>query len=648
MTLRLLRLLGGAAAILALVALPVSAAPAPVPAHVLAQELAPSLDVTLEDVQPQVLQADRDLTIRGNVRNAGAEAWTDVRAQVVMARNPFTLHHELDTAYGDDPGPAAAALRRPLPDQVLDLGTIDAQDVRSFSVTVEHDDLGILGAEGVYPVGIVLTGIDPSGEVVEDAGSASSFVPLVEDDPEPVPTGVLVPFVSAVVDPLGDPSGLLEDLGRLDRLATAAGSVPSAARTLAVDVALLDGLDAAGDTEPLALEVRDAIVDLARTSDTNLIRYAEPDESALVADESFLGATRRATREVADRFGLASPTIARLSAGTLTADVLARTTADLLAVPRADLTGWTRSDGQVLRAGGVGVVVSQSLPGPGRSGTAAVVRQRLLADAALTNFTRRLDPASRGTVLTILPALWDPGLAPSRLGAAFSADLVEPASVAAQRADAEPLASTLPRTAASTGLEPARVLAASALQDAGAELARIVSDPATVTRDVDRHVATALSLRWADEDGLSFTRDIADELRTNVDAVTLTSPRTATLSGRTGSFPVTISNDSAYEVEVGVLFEATNRSVTVAEGETLTIGPDGRRTVTVEVDMDDQQSTIVTARLRTADGSAFGQPTDLNVRASNVGTVIWITMGVTAVVFALTMVRRFRKRGDAS
>src|SRR5690606_4750908 len=121
-----------------------------------------------------------------------------------------------------------------------------------------------------------------------------------------------------------------------------------------------------------------------------------------------------------------------------------------------------------------------------------------------------------------------------------------------------------------------------------------------------------------------------------------------TLSGRTGSFPVTISNDSAYEVEVGVLFEATNRSVTVAEGETLTIGPDGRRTVTVEVDMDDQQSTIVTARLRTADGSAFGQPTDLNVRASNVGTVIWITMGVTAVVFALTMVRRFRKRGDAS
>src|SRR5690606_1881700 len=128
-----------------------------------------------------------------------------------------------------------------------------------------------------------------------------------------------------------------------------------------VDVALLDGLEALGADEPLALEILEGIVDLADDSDTHLTRYAQPDEAVLVTREAFLGATRRATREVADRHALSAPTIARLEPGTLTADLLARTTADVLLVPHADVPDHTRADGQVLRAGGVGLVVSQQL-----------------------------------------------------------------------------------------------------------------------------------------------------------------------------------------------------------------------------------------------------------------------------------------------
>ncbi|MBK5216394.1 MAG: hypothetical protein JJE02_02300 [Propionibacteriales bacterium] len=290
--------------------------------------------------------------------------------------------------------------------------------------------------------------------------------------------------------------------------------------------------------------------------------------------------------------------------------------------------------------------LDESVPG---EDSVVTLRQRIVSESALAVLQRAIDPESNADAIAIVGADWNPG--PSweagRLNDAFSAPWVNAAGLDSLLTRPIGEFDGTVRAAKNARSEPvnrAQLLAATQLRNTVSILSSILIDAAAVETAAAQDVAQAVSQRWRSNrsTGLKSAQGAAKRADRQLDKITIEGPPRVTLSSESGSFPLTISNGTDHEVNVGVRVDSSNPALIIPGVKPVTIAAGERHTLTVNVDVGDHGSASLTASLVTPDDRAFGVPAVFNVRSSTIGAVLWVGLALAGLLIVVAIARRFR------
>jgi hypothetical protein len=281
-------------------------------------------------------------------------------------------------------------------------------------------------------------------------------------------------------------------------------------------------------------------------------------------------------------------------------------------------------------------------------------RQRLLADT-LTTVTELPDTQR---LLVMAP---EPDWRPSALGARMVVDTVagtpwlRPTSLAAALAR-EP--STMDRTLAPYGPEqraqelPAAQVAAVRRQYAGLRDYRaVVSDPDEV--GVTARTAPSRGLAaWQREhpgERAALRARISGQVQQATSSVRTVSSGSITVSGTSGTIPVTVENAGPLPVTVGLTMTSTPPQLFTAEPvPAFEVAPGRRTSVEVTAEVIAAGSIPVVVQLTTAQGAPFGDATVLTVQSSAYANaariLVQVALGALLLAVVVHGVRRARRR----
>lgn len=627
-----------------------------------------SLRTTITGVSPSVLDENSTVTLSGEVTNTGETPWTDVQAYLVIPRQPQTDVEGLRGSISSNPGyagPRVVAIG-----QFDEIGDLPAGDTRTFRVRVPGDELPIAAIDGVYPVGVQILATDDQGERSADSVSrAVTLLPRMTADHAQAPATVVWPFVMPVArdaqGALVDVSTLIESIsaaGQLRNLLDAARAQTPGSRGVAVDPALVMAVDDLaegrdprvddGDRQSAAL-FRDDLIALAAGPSSRTLDFDRTDVLALSRDgvrgQRLLEVSDDATSSAIRRFGLSTNRLSWPTSGTADADLLSTLAGGddrQVLLDSDNLADWETDLGPALNVqtpnGSQDLLVDEDLTAnlPGVE-TAVTLRQRVLASAALASLARDGDSSSRSAALAVVDPGWDPGPR-NATDPVPAVDFIKPTALDDLRtgvytgeiepvADAEPIPPRL-TGAIDRALDESKILAAAANDGRSVDAARA------------RSVASLLGVRWRGmaDTGVEIAQALASGFRDDIAAITVMGPGSVTLSSSQGAFPLTISNGSRESVSVGVELRTSNPALDLPDQDPVEIAAGERLTLTVDVDLAQQNATIVTAQLLTPDGEPFGEASEFNVRSSSVGVVLWATMGAAGLFVLFALTRRFR------
>lgn len=651
-----------------------------------ADEKKPSLSVRLTALTPTVLKKGADVTMRGTVTNNNDFTWDNVQAYLVIPRSPFTSRAQVNDAKTHSNSYTGERVVEI--DSFDNVGDLASGSTRTFTVKVPYEQLGITGADGVYPVGIQILATGEDGIRSNDAvARATTFIPLLHDPPKAqIPTAVAWPFLMPTYRGPDGTYARLDELvravnngGRLRNMLGVAASSPADTGTVIIDPALLVAVDeiARGkrvdpDTPLTADEKLGAekfvtdLAALARRDRCWVVDYDRPDLLALNRDSDIgsplKASVASATRGALADFNISCRGVSWPRAGSATASLVkdVRGAGDQPIIVAADnLVGWDRREGSLVNvgtpAGPVPLLVDDALDEsvPGED-SVVTLRQRIASESALAVLQRAIDPESAADAITLVDPRWDPGAAweEGRFNDALTVPWVAAAGLDSMLTrpigtfdgsiepdpDSTPLGADLLRRA--TKLNDTTKLMSSVLLDAGPLRA-------TMTQDV----AQAVSGRWRSDQATARASISGAQRRADgtLTKITVKGPPRVTLSSDKGSFPFTISNRTGHRVRVGLRIDSSNPALTIPDIKPVTIDADQRRTVTANVLVGNQGSASVEARLMTQDKATFGEPAVFNVRSSVLGTVIWVGFGVAGALLVLAFGRRFlRMRRSAA
>lgn len=639
----------------------------------------PDIKVAIRSLSPSRLAPGSNVTMTGTVTNRNEQTWSAVQAYLVIPASPFTTRAQIDEAVSN--GDSYTGVR------VVDVGTFDelgdlapGQSHR-FRITVPYEQLGVTGAEGVYPVGVQILATDDNGiRSPEAVARATTFLPLISSDQDPVPTSILWPFLMpdyrGADGTYAKPAQLLRSVsagGQLRNLLDLASSSNGGATAL-VDPALLVGVDDLANARhlPKDVEITDDqkaeaatfltdLLTFARSTSPWVLDYDRPDVLALSQNSDLRRPLRAAIDRVTDsvlaKYQLSGrrvswPTRDGVTRGLLTS--LRGNGDSPVIVNAASLPDWEPRLGSLVKytsASGplpllVNDVLDADMPGPD---TVLTLRQRVLSDAALAVLERAIDPDSRADSVTMVDPQWDPGArwATGQLPAAFTAPFTRGASL--DSVLTRPLAAytgDVPTAAKARPLSRAQLTEASEIVSKGATLSSVISQSDAVDEALARKVAGVLGVRWRLDRSTGFALAAAQSRQTGaeLDKISIEAPPSVTLSSSKGGFPLTIRNDTGEEIRIGVDLDSSNPALAIPSVGSVDVAAGERRTLTVQVDLGRQRTTFLTARLTTADGKDVGSPTTFKVRSSSIGTVLWVAMGLAALFVLATLVRRFHRR----
>lgn len=133
--------------------------------------------------------------------------------------------------------------------------------------------------------------------------------------------------------------------------------------------------------------------------------------------------------------------------------------------------------------------------------------------------------------------------------------------------------------------------------------------------------------------------------------ITIEAPDGVTLSGTSGGFNVSVRNDLDEPVTVAI--DATADSgASIEVANPIRLAAHSRTSVPIDASMSRTGVHNVTLRLTDTDGTALGAEDTLPLRTGQAGVVIWAIIGTGAtilfVAIAIRLVRRFRRRGEAT
>lgn len=638
----------------------------------------PDVTVRINSVSPSVLEDGDAVTLAGTIRNDGDATWTSAQAYLVIPRTPFTTRQQVTDAVESKAvytGERVVEL-----DSIDNVGTLEPGSTRPFRVRVPYGDLGITGAEGVYPVGVQILATAEDGTRDTTAiARATTFMPLMSDDSPEVPGGLVWPFLLPDRIEAGrylDPEDLVERVsrgGQLRNLLDQARSAPLAGTSIVLDPALLVVLGdlAEGRRLPKDVTLDDAqraavrsfstdLVDLSRTVTCWTVGYARPDDAAVTAadraDELQTAIDRATSSSLAD-LGIAGRRVAWPVRATSTMLPELRGSGENgVIVTRSAVPDWEPREGSlVLRRtddGPVPLLVDAGLDVGVPGGTSvATLRQRLLGEAAFASMERSTDRDAHSDAIVLVDPRWNPGpVSDGALAAALDADFVSPADLEELlTTDRSTYQGSMPRSSNDRPVSRDQVETVEQLVDAAAVVSTLVVDSGTADDDAARSAASLLSVAWRShaEEGQQAARE---ELARTQDALTqvrVEGPPAFTLSSSEGTLPLTVSNDGDEAVRVGVRISTSNPALSVPEVEPVEVAAGERRTLNVSVNVGNQTSSTFTAQLVTSAGTPVGSSDSFNVRSSRVGLALWAAMGAAGLFVLFALGRRFL-RGRSS
>lgn len=663
------------------------------------------LAVTIDSISPAYLKQGEPLAMTGRITNLTDHAWTNLRVYLVMPPQPLTSRDALDTALAE---PDTAGRRLVELEALEKAGDLGPGDTTTFHLNVPYDLLGVSGTGGVYPVSAQVLATNEKGIRANQAvGRAHTLVPALPGKPaHKTDTAIVWPFTTHVQRRTdGTYSGtkaLLQEVspgGRLRRLLDLARSGEKVPMTVLVDPSLLDALsdivtetygppqlgdsgqspstggtsptptdggpEATPDVAPEAQPAEDFLKDFVAFASKHTVwslAYGQPDVRALTRKASRtrgadIGrAASAATSSTLKEFGLTARQVFWPTGGVTAAATLSRSREfgnRAAIVSPTVVSGWDASAGSVQRAefedGSMPVVVDDpALMDGGTQGDSALeTRQRLVSETALA----ALEGGTTGhpTVAVVIDPRWDPGTewANSDFFAAFGAPWVRGVDTDDLVSSDLPTASVeLPPDVRPTPITRKQVRAAAAIVRTARVLAAIVGDESGRMTYYNETAGLSASQDWrtARQTGIEHARAHRSEIRDQLGKVSVEATEFVTLSGKSGRFPITITNHLDAPVTVGVQTRSDNPSLQIENIEPTEIGPGQSLTVTVDADVGGVSNSAATARLVTPDGKPFGSPTRFSVRSSVVGTIIWIGMGFAGLLVVAAVARRLWRR----
>lgn len=644
----------------------------------------PDVEVTIETLTPGVLKPGEPVTLAGTVRNDGDVTWTSTQAYASVARQPDTTRADLVETIAEGTGFSGSRIVEL--ETIAELGELEPGESAPFMITVPWADLSVTSAPGVRTLGVQVLGTAPDGSrSTTPIGRAATVVPTATSDgPASVPGSLALTLASPVGrDAAGELTGL-DDLvaqvgpsGSLRRVLDLARSLPSGTATLVLDPQLLEVVAQMADDETapdsaalaaLGLEESDLervatfAADLRTTIatlPTLVIGYGVPDEGALAAASG--GAELRevvtaATDRVAESLDLPPSRATWVPTDGLGPELVRRAgDTQPLVADVSNLPDWRESNGSVVTLATDDVSatalvrrdLSNALPG---AATAATIRQQLLAERDFALRDRDDDPDSRADAVVTTPPGWDPGPAwrSADLAALWTTGLLSPQA---------PDPTTPPPDLAELGVPAAPavdtsvVAAVRELQLASQRLASISTDDAVAQAD-QLLIADLVGTSWRADPAaaIAIAAERRGALESDLALPTIEGPPSFLLAGREGQVPVTIDNPTDHPIRVGIRVSSTNPQLQVDDVAPVDVPAASRTTVTIPLDVGQQNTTSLTAQLVTPDGSPIGTVARFNVRSSNTSTIIWIAMGVASALLVIAVARRLwrRSRGEAS
>ena len=290
-------------------------------------------------------------------------------------------------------------------------------------------------------------------------------------------------------------------------------------------------------------------------------------------------------------------------------------------------------------------------PGPGATRSALAVRQRLLADAALHVLSGERDEA----LVRFLPPGWDPGRRWQRakffqgldvpwLTGVDVADVLSGTSLEPSIDPGEAL--SYPEASLAAELPLSTVLATESLIAEGSTVEELVTDDSDVDEQVVRQALLTSSVwsRW--RPGLAAERAVAARDRVSgwLDEVTVRGPSFVTMSSGTGTFQVTVVNGLDQRVTVGLRASVPGGDLELSTPEPIELAPNSRGAMRIDARSSDIGVHLVTLQPVSTEGTPLGESTQLSIRSSRVGLILWIVIGIGGAALLVAIVLRIWRR----
>ena len=650
------------------------------------------LEVVLERLTPSSLRPGGEVRVSGTVINRSKEPWSDLGVYLLTSVDPMTTAADLRTAITSDP-------RTDIGDRIVEPGTFtEVPDLEPgqrarFRLAVPVEDLNVSGAPGVYWVGVHVLGTSPVGRLDGADGRARTFLPLVPERNEGTELALGVQFRNHTVRA---PDGTLEylegwqatfaDQGRLRRLlelsaTAAAGREPA----WVVDPAVLDaavsvsrgnppleivppeqeeGGEGDGDggeeetPQAAAASWLDQFVDGAAARSVLALPYGDLDAASVVRhgmSDLLTNAFGSSTLVLEEREITSAPVLLPPS-GLLPPEAVAELEPGLPVVLAGDAVVGPTQEPLLNRADGGRILLAPIAedmfgPGPGAPRAALAVRQRLLAEAAL----HALSPHRDEPLVRFLPPGWDPGdqwrkarffqgLDVPWLGTEDVDDLLgglstEPA--------VDPLVDlAYPEEELEEELPLPTVLATESLIAEGSLVEELVSDDSDVDEQVVRLALLTSSVWSRFRPGLAAERAVAARDRVGgwLDEVTVRGPAFVTMSSESGTFQVTVVNGLDQRVTVELRATAPGTDLELSTPGPMELPPNGRGAVRIDAAARETGVHLVTLQPVSEEGTPIGEPTQVSIRSSRVGFILWIVMAVGGAALFVAIVLRIWRR----
>ncbi len=653
------------------------------------------LVVTIDRLRSSTLVRGRPLVVHGTVQNPSDEPRMKVQAYAQISPEPVTTLDGL-AAFADIPDDTGSGNPDLLPGEYARLGTVPPGEAGHFVIRIPYGHLVISRAPGVYRVGIKVIATTPAGVRDQtDAARANTLLPLL-----PVRTRALVPVQTLTLLPLTAPASrltggpfadntlvsLLAEGGRLsDVVAWALQAAPDTVQ-IVIDPALLAAVRDMSDGyrvqrpagAPVAAGAHGRVVALRwlthfeRLSDEQhvlLLPWGEPAANSLLdnhlpgpvmaaveASADFQSTQRVGTGVVgwlsAGRSGARALTVLR-QAGAGAQIVSQACLPGLIADPASPHPPLSRLDVRVGRQRVPTLVVAPRLAGLSTTSDTSPLqfRQRLLAETTVRSMTGQTNRIA----ITALPFDWNPG--PTATGQDLASAFASPVIVAQSVLGAldrvgTPYDGQVRPPGPPAALGPAVLTAVRDLSVAGGNLASILRPSVVAERAFQRAFAMSGSAQWVTqpEMGATLIERLAAADHSALAKVTVTGPPFVAMSSDSGRFPLTVTNGLDKPISVGLAVLPENPALSIAPLPTISLPAGQRRDIQVVSTADGSGVTSVRARLATLAGTPFGSAWRFDVRATQIGLVIWIVMGVGGVVLFTAAGYRIvnRLRGNGS